>query len=138
MVEAKYGESRELPDGKPPPAPKVAKEKQPKKPKAPAPTVDELLTTVAAIKVKIRTDQTLTKDGVAAELARFKKFSQAELFGAVQTLGIQAKQKNMTEALKTIWCQQNNVERDEPVRLRDEGASAFKGAHRKNAGRLTR
>jgi hypothetical protein len=103
-VEAKYGQTDELPDGKPPAAPKVVKEKQPKNakaPKAPAPTVDELLTTVAALKVKIRADQTLTKDGVAAELARFKGLSQAELFGAVETLGIQAKQKNMSEAIKT-------------------------------------
>jgi DNA invertase Pin-like site-specific DNA recombinase len=30
------------------------------------------------------------------------------------------------------WCQRNGVELDESMRLRDEGVSAFKGAHRSN------
>ncbi|MBN9119051.1 MAG: hypothetical protein J0I06_07810 [Planctomycetes bacterium] len=100
-VEAKYGENRELPNANParPAAPRPQKAKAPK---PPAPTVDELLTAVAALKVRLRTDQSLTKDGVATELTRFRKLSQAELFGAVRTLGIQAKQKNMTEAFNTI------------------------------------
>jgi DNA invertase Pin-like site-specific DNA recombinase len=30
------------------------------------------------------------------------------------------------------WCQRNKVQLDESIKLRDEGVSAFKGAHRKN------
>jgi hypothetical protein len=101
-VEAKYGETGELPDGKaakPAPGPKVKREPTAR---VPAPTVDELLSAVETLKVRLRTDHSLTKDGVAAELTRFEKLKQAELFAGVKRLGMQTKPANKGEAFTMI------------------------------------
>jgi hypothetical protein len=99
-VEAKYAETGELPDGKlPRPAPRPKAEPVPK---APAPTVEDLLAAVASLKVRLRTDQTLNKEGVAAELRRFEKLKQTDLFAGVKRLGMQTKPSNKSEAIAMI------------------------------------
>src|SRR5580692_9110632 len=65
LAEAKYRETGQLPDGRAMPAPKPKKESASK---ALTPTVADLLSAVATLKVRLRTDQTLTKEGVAIEL----------------------------------------------------------------------
>jgi hypothetical protein len=105
LAEAKYRETGQLPDGKPAPAPEPAKEPKPKgepAPKAPAPTLESLVSAVAALKARRRTNQTLTKDGVTAELKRFEKLSKADLFAAVKQLGMQARPKTKGDALTVI------------------------------------
>ena len=99
LAEAKYRETGQLPDGKPTPVPKQKKEPVSK---SPAPTIDELLSAVATLKVRLRTDQTLTKEGVATELKRFDKLTKDELVAAVKQLGMEAKPKTKSEALTKI------------------------------------
>jgi hypothetical protein len=101
-VEAKYGETGELPDGRPPKPAPVSRPKKEPTTKAPVPTVDALLSAVGSLKVRLRTDLSLSKDGVAAELSRFEKLKQAELFEAVKSLGMQAKPKSRADALSMI------------------------------------
>jgi hypothetical protein len=105
LAEVKYRETGQLPDGKPLPQPKPKKEPKPMMelaPRAPAPTLDGLVAAVAALKVRLRTDQTLTKEGVAAELKRFEKLSKDDCLAAVKQLGMQAKPKTRGDALAAI------------------------------------
>ena len=103
LAEAKYRETGQLPDGKPPPTPKEPKEKKPPPvSKSSAPTLEELMSAVAVLKVRLRTDRTLTKDGVAAELKRFEKLSKDDLLAAVKQFGMQAKPKTKGGALTMI------------------------------------
>ncbi|OWK35566.1 hypothetical protein [Fimbriiglobus ruber] len=99
LAESKYRETGQLPDGKTPPAPKPKKELASK---APAPTLGELVSTVAALKVRLKTDHSLTKEGVAAELNRFEKLSKNDLLAAVKQLGMQSTPKTKVDALAKI------------------------------------
>lgn len=102
LAEAKYRETGELPDGKPPKPAPVPKPKKEPVPKEPAPTVEELLSTVESLKVRLRTDLTLTKEGVAVNLQRFQKLKKPELYLGVQKLGMQSKPKDKGDAFSMI------------------------------------
>jgi hypothetical protein len=105
LAETKYRETGQLPDGKPAPAPKPPKEPKArtvKVPKSPAPTTEELLAEVATLKVRLRTDQSLTKAGVEAALKHFADLKKPELDAAVKRLGMRSKPSSKGEALKMI------------------------------------
>lgn len=102
LAEAKYGDTGELPDGRPPKSTAGTRAKKMPTTQAPAQTVESLLLAVATLKVRLRTDRTLTKEGVAAELKGFEKLKQADLLLGIQRLGMQAKPKNKGEALAMI------------------------------------
>ena len=102
LAEEKYGETGELPDGRPPKPLPMSRVKKPSAVEGSTPTVEGLLAVVAALKVQIRTDQSLTKDKIAVELSGFEKLNKADLLSGVLRLGMKAKPKTMAEALAMI------------------------------------
>jgi len=99
LAEVKYRETGELPDGKPS---KPVREKKTPTVKEPAPTAEQLLETVAKIKVEIRTDQTLTKDGIAERLKKFEKLPNPQLFACVAKLGMKNTPKTKADAFTML------------------------------------
>lgn len=65
-------------------------------------TVDGLLSTVTALKDRLRTDHTLTKAGIAAALKPFEKMNQQELYESVKRIGLRVKPTNRAKALSMI------------------------------------
>lgn len=100
-VEAKYAETKQLPDltEKAPPKPRAARTATPK---APELTADDVVAAVEGVKVRVRTDTALTKDAVAAELQKFATMKKAELESAVQRLGLKAKFRNREAAVAAL------------------------------------
>src|SRR5262245_50682095 len=96
-VEAKYGETGELPDGKPAKPPK-----QPKPPKPPKPTAAGLATTIKDLKDRLGRDEQLDRAGVTAEVNKFEGLKKTELENAVKGLGYQSKPKTKADALARI------------------------------------
>ena len=99
---AKYGETGQLPDGKPAKAPPKPRAPKAATTKAPKPTADDLVAAVDALKVRLRTDREFNRAGVEAELQRFNALTIAELLTAAQRLGLRSKPKKKGEVQDLI------------------------------------
>jgi hypothetical protein len=100
-VEAKYGEAKALPDltAKQSPAPRAARAATPREPELKA---ADLIAAVNDVKVRVRTDGTITKEQVATELKKFAGMKKPEVESAVQALGLKAKFRNREAAVAAL------------------------------------
>ena len=97
IAEREYSATGKLPlpvTVKPPPPPKP--------PGVAKPTIEQLLETVAKLKVRLKTDPSLNKDGVVAALEIYKTLPATKLKDVVKQLGIKSTQKNAAIAFETI------------------------------------
>jgi hypothetical protein len=90
-VEDKYGQTGELPDGKPPPKPKPEKV-----------TADQLALAIADIKARLARREAVDRVTVTSELAKFEALKKPELERVVKEMGYQNKPKTKPDALAAI------------------------------------
>jgi hypothetical protein len=98
-AEAKYGESGELPDGKPPKPRKVSK---PKPTKAPKPTPEAFSAVIADLKLRLERNEPLDRAAVTTEVLKFEKLTQNQIDTVMKELGFPAKVKGKPKALDAI------------------------------------
>jgi hypothetical protein len=99
LAEAKYAASGELPDGKPPPAPKAAGAK---KEAGEKPSADAFAAAIQGLKTRLGRGEPLDRAAVEAEVSRFSKLTQPQVDGVMAGLGFKSKVKPKADALAAI------------------------------------
>jgi hypothetical protein len=97
LAEAKYGETGELPEGKQPKG-----QGRTRSPKAEKPTAGQFKARVDELKLSLDRGEGLSRDAVAAEVARFEPLSQKDIESVMADLGFPSRVKPKAKALDAI------------------------------------